>query len=686
MSSKKRQLLDEDTETRDSGSSLYDPILIEAAAAGWLSPTSNGQFFNGMPSAALIDDYAGNTTTRGAISVGQSVMGEIETTGDSDWFRIALTAGHTYRFNLQGRDSGQGTLRDPYLELYDSDGDWITYNDDGVGTGLDSQFTFTASSSGTYYLSAEAWWLTGTTGSYRLSASEEITTDTTFDIVIDYSGNPLYQSLFDAAAQRWEQIITADLPDVTSFRHGRIDDLLIDASVFWIDGPSGTLAQATPDEFLRGPFDASLPNFGYMDFDSADIQELYDDGTLLGVILHEIGHVLGIGTLWDGFGLLNGFNYTGTNALAEYRALVGSANGIPVEDVGGSGSVLSHWRETVFDTELMTSIAEAAGVLTPISRMTIASLDDLGYTVNLAAADPYPSGDDQNDILFQHANTGAVGYWRMSNGVSTGWVGLGGSNPAYQIVGVGDLSGDGASDILFQDVNAGAVGYWLMSSGVSTGWVGLGGSNPAYQIVGTGDLSGDSASEILFQDVNAGAVGYWRMSNGIATGWVGLGGSNPAYRVVGASDLSGDGASDILFQDVNPGAVGYWRMSNGVSTGWVGLGGSNPAYHVVGTTDLSGDGALEIVFQDVNTGAVGYWRMSNGIATGWVGLGGSNPAYQIVGDLKPSDTSFTFSDISASAFSADSVTAGPTPLGAAPTAFGSIEALYLPVLTTDDQR
>ncbi len=224
-----------------------------------------------------------------------------------------------------------------------------------------------------------------------VSITDTTPVDTTFDIVIDYTGNSLYQTLFDDAAQRWEQIITADLPDVISVSHASIDDLLIDVTVVAIDGIGGTLAQAAPDEFLRGAADASLPDHGFIEVDSADVQKLYNDGTLLSVILHEIGHVLGIGTLWDGLGLRNGVNYTGVNALAEYSVLTGNANetAIPVEDVGPGGSIYKHWRETTFNAELMTSVSEPVGVATPISRLTIASLKDLGYTVDLSAADAY---------------------------------------------------------------------------------------------------------------------------------------------------------------------------------------------------------------------------------------------------------------------------------------------------------
>ena len=59
-----------------------------------------------------------------------------------------------------------------------------------------------------------------------------------------------------------------------------------------------------------------------------------------------------------------------------------------MEATGGSGTALSHWRESVFTNELMTGWA-GPGTSLPLSTVTIGSLADLGYTVNYAAADPF---------------------------------------------------------------------------------------------------------------------------------------------------------------------------------------------------------------------------------------------------------------------------------------------------------
>ena len=62
----------------------------------------------------MSDDYASSTSTTGSVAVGGSATGEIETSGDRDWFAVTLEAGRTYRIDLEGLDTGsssEGTNR-----------------------------------------------------------------------------------------------------------------------------------------------------------------------------------------------------------------------------------------------------------------------------------------------------------------------------------------------------------------------------------------------------------------------------------------------------------------------------------------------------------------------------------------------------------------------------------------------
>jgi hypothetical protein len=130
-------------------------------------------------------------------------------------------------------------------------------------------------------------------------------------------------------------------------------------------------------------------------------------GTLVDVITHEMGHVLGIGTIWSDLGRLKGSGtanpvFTGKHAAKEYSELRGRATrSVPVENTGGTGTRDGHWRESVFKNELMTGFVSSPG--NPLSRMTVASLADLGYVVDLDAADDYELPD-----LFAVAEAGEL--------------------------------------------------------------------------------------------------------------------------------------------------------------------------------------------------------------------------------------------------------------------------------------
>ena len=104
------------------------------------------------------DEHTANRNTAGTVDVGGSATGKIDFSGDRDWFAVELEAGQAYRFDLEGEDTGRGSLRDPDLRgIFDAAGNEIsgTRNDDG-GEGNNARVTFTPSVAGTYYIAAGA--------------------------------------------------------------------------------------------------------------------------------------------------------------------------------------------------------------------------------------------------------------------------------------------------------------------------------------------------------------------------------------------------------------------------------------------------------------------------------------------------------------------------------------------------
>ena len=138
----------------------------------------------------VTDDFAAGTWTSGTVEVGGTATGEIDILRDTDWFAVILEAGKVYRIDLEGRDTGAGTLRDPYLRgVHDGDGNLIdgTTNDNS-DAGKNSRVFFTAPEDTTYYVAAGSR-NTYEVGTYTLSVTEVVDdfasdTDTTGTVMV----------------------------------------------------------------------------------------------------------------------------------------------------------------------------------------------------------------------------------------------------------------------------------------------------------------------------------------------------------------------------------------------------------------------------------------------------------------------------------------------------------------------
>ena len=118
-----------------------------------------------------VDDYTGGVP--GVVMVGGSLTGEIEKPYDTDWFVVTLEAGALYQVEVQGRETGKGTLADAYLNgIYLDSGERLADSgDNDSGAGPDSLVLFRAPGSGEYYIALSAYSANGT-GSYTLTVTE----------------------------------------------------------------------------------------------------------------------------------------------------------------------------------------------------------------------------------------------------------------------------------------------------------------------------------------------------------------------------------------------------------------------------------------------------------------------------------------------------------------------------------
>ena len=228
---------------------------------------------------------------------------------------------------------------------------------------------------------------------------------------------PAQTAAFDQAIAKWKGIILSGAapypvnePLTSCFPaiNETVNGLVIFANLVPIDGVNGILGRAGPcivrDD--RG----FQPVVGIMEFDTADLIALEARGQLNDVILHEMGHVLGFGTMWDfdpGPPFVSPTNppnallfgrgssdpiFTGLSTRAAFLGAVAVGRTftgvpVPVENTGGGGTRDSHWREATVVNELMTGFINNG--VNPLSAFTATSFRDLGYVVNDAVTDPF---------------------------------------------------------------------------------------------------------------------------------------------------------------------------------------------------------------------------------------------------------------------------------------------------------
>ena len=248
--------------------------------------------------------------------------------------------------------------------------------------------------------------------SYRVDVRES--GPGSFNIDLIFAGDPINETqaaAFERAADYWMAILAdTELPNVSvpetallgcgedtaQQRMASADDLVIVANVRQtnrIGLAFGGVCRIRNDSGLPyvGRIIVSSEALGNLE-QWADAQSTSGLELLENLILHEIGHVLGIGTLWGDF--IGGSSsddphFTGALAIAAFDEAGGAAYAggakVPIEP-----RVEAHWREDVFDSD------EQAEVMTPtitigasLSAITIQSLADLGYTVDVSLAQPY---------------------------------------------------------------------------------------------------------------------------------------------------------------------------------------------------------------------------------------------------------------------------------------------------------
>jgi FG-GAP-like repeat len=217
-----------------------------------------------------------------------------------------------------------------------------------------------------------------------------------FNLVLDFGTGTggLNQSAKDAiasAARFWESVIT-ERSAITQFKDLTVKVVGAQDTVTTLATGAPLVSTRNDSLFLVGG-EVNLNTLRFDIFNS-------DPNYLRSIIIHELAHALGFGTIWEPITFptlgrsigrsyinrtsqtYNGNTYAGY-AYGDLLGQFGTGLAVPIDEV------FAHWSESVFDAELMTTFAELRGEAMPVSALTLSSLRDLGWRVNYGAAQAY---------------------------------------------------------------------------------------------------------------------------------------------------------------------------------------------------------------------------------------------------------------------------------------------------------
>ena len=218
------------------------------------------------------------------------------------------------------------------------------------------------------------------------------------------------------------------------------------------------------------------------------------------------------------------------------------------------------------------------------------------------------TGDQKADIVLKSDSYEMIWY---ADGVTNKMNQMVQGLPAeWPVAAVVDFNGDGTNDILIQNTNTGVLWLYYVENGaiVANGNF-IGGLEPGWTVVGAGDINGDGMSDIVIRHTSGNTWKYLMNGHTIDT-MAPIATIDPAFDIVGVADITGDSKADIVLKSDSYEMIWY---ADGVTNEMTSMVQGLPAEWPVATVaDFNGDGTNDILIQNTNTGVLWLYEVENG--------------------------------------------------------------------------
>lgn len=535
-------------------------------------------------------DWGETSATAGSMTVGGSVTGEL-TLGDRDWIAIDLVAGETYTISLDG--SGSSPVSDTYLRLWTpgstsaNSGTLAALDDDG-GPGFYSEITYTATTSGTFYISAGSY-NDGYSGGYTVSVNTAApTAPGTMDEIADFLVNGYWEDT-GRAARSWnvgsDNAITYDVSSLSA------------AYQQYAEIAFQTWTDLTGIQFI------ATSSFAEITFQDTDLGSAYSSSSVSGSTI--TSNLINVGSDWEA---LAGSDYTLQTFIHEigHTLGLGHAGAYNGNATYGSDDTFSNdsWQSSIMSyfsqTNNTTINASFAYLLTPMLADIIAIQSIYGTSTTTRTGNTVYGYNSNAGNLYNLDGLTSFNYALTifdSGGIDT--LDLSGTSVAVTL----NLAAEGISSIM------GETGNLIIARGVVIENA-IGGS-------GNDTISGNSANNVLEgglgNDIIDGLTGNDRISGGngndtISGGW----GRDTAWGGIGNDIINGDGGNDTLFGQGGSDRIAGGDGNDTISGGW----GADNAWGGDGNDTINGDGGNDRLF-----GQDGSDRINGGDGNDTIGGG-----------------------------------------------------------------